>query len=69
MSENMEKTANKAETSIYNVDNPYGYRLNVNHPRIKVLYERYMVWKGIIGRPPTDAERFEFESMVLKSRE
>ena len=55
------------EQSVYNRSNPYGYKLNINHPRVRDLYERYKKWKDIAGRPPTDAERKEFESMVLKS--
>ena len=53
---------------MYNDGNPYGYKLNVNHPRIRELYDRYKKWKGIDGRPPTDQERFEFESMIMKNR-
>lgn len=47
--------------SIYCSENPYGYRYNINHPKINELYKRYTKWKGLIGRPLTDAERYEFE--------
>lgn len=53
------------EENIYTVNNPYGYRLNINHPRIRELYERYKRWKDIGGRPPTDSERREFEEIVI----
>lgn len=46
---------------IYCPRNPYGYRYNINHPKINDLFRRYIKWKGIVGRPLTDAERFEFE--------
>lgn len=57
------------EMSIYNNNNPYGYRLNVNHPRIRELYDRYKKWKDIAGRPPTDEERREFERIIMKKQE
>ena len=51
-------------TSIYCSANPYGYRYNVNHPKINELYRRYRAWKGIEKRPLTDAERFDFEKYI-----
>lgn len=27
--------------TIYAKNNPYGYKINVNHPKIRPLYERY----------------------------
>lgn len=52
--------------SIYTVNNPYGYRLNINHPKIKELFERYKKWKGIASvYPLSDTQRFEFESYVF----
>lgn len=44
--------------------NPYGYRYNVNHPQVNALFKRYLAWKKIVGRPPTDAERKEFEKYL-----
>ena len=59
-----------ASSSIYCPINEYGYRYNVNHPKINELYRRYLEWKGIVKRPPTDEERREFEryidSLVVK---
>lgn len=54
------------EQSIFVVGNPYGYKLNMSHPRIKELCARYMAWKDIPNRPLTDAERREFEKMVIE---
>jgi hypothetical protein len=53
-----------SSSSIYCPPNPYGYRYNVNHPQINELYRRYLVWKGIVKRPPTDEERYEFEKYI-----
>lgn len=50
---------------IYTINNPYGYRFNINHPMIKPYYERYIRWKGIYGAP-SDKERFEFEDYMEK---
>lgn len=57
---------NSKDISIYCSPNPYGYRYNVNHPKINELYHRYLKWKGIVGRPMTDKERYEFESYIDK---
>ena len=54
-----------ADIFIYN--SPYGYRLNVNHPRINELYRRYKEWKSFPQNMPlSDSERKEFESYILK---
>lgn len=50
---------------IYNDNNPYGYRYNLNHPQIRELYERYKAWKDI-KTIPSDEERREFEAYVDK---
>lgn len=55
---------NSNDISIYCNTNPWGYRYNVNHPKINELYHRYLKWKNIIGRPMTDKERFDFESYI-----
>lgn len=50
--------------SIYNTDNPYGYILNVNHPLIRLMYERY---KNSIGEIIlSDAQRHRFETAVIR---
>lgn len=51
--------------SIYTQNNPYGYKYNINHPKVRDLYERYKDWKGIKDIP-SDAERFEFEDYLTK---
>ena len=52
---------------IYAPENKYGYEVNISHPRIKPLYERFKRWKGIAGWVPlSDSERKEFESYILK---
>lgn len=43
--------------------NPYGYKINISHPQIRPLYERYL---RKIGTPiPSDAERHQFEAIVM----
>lgn len=51
------------DLSIYNFNNPYGYRYNINHPKVNELFRRYRAWKGI-HRPLTDAERHDFETYL-----
>lgn len=55
----------KMTNGIYTVDNPWGYKLNINHPDIKPFYERFLRWKGIKGAP-SDKERHEFEAYMEK---
>lgn len=50
--------------------NKYGYQINITHPKIKPLYERYKKWKNISNWCPlSDEERLEFESYILKKTE
>lgn len=52
----------------FHFDNPYGYKLNVNHPEILPLFNRYKRWKGVpINEPISDSERLAFEALVIKS--
>lgn len=52
---------------IYAPENKYGYQVNITNPKIKPLYERFKKWKGLPDWCPlSDAERFEFESFILK---
>lgn len=48
----------------------YGYRLNINEPEVHELFQRYKKWKGIpVWCPLSDAERHEFEFMILRARQ
>lgn len=54
------------ESVILDPPNPYGYRINISHPRIRPLYDRYREWRGIPKHfPLSDQERFEFEEYIL----
>lgn len=49
--------------SIFAKENPYGYQINVNHPKVLPLYQRY---KDKVGeRILSDRQRFEFEEHIL----
>ena len=53
------------KTSIYAEYNPYGYKYNINHPKVNELYRRYKVWKGYaVNYPLTDEQRKGFESYL-----
>lgn len=57
---------NDKEAGIYAKPNPWGYKLNVNHPTINELYRRYKVWKGYAPNfPLSDKQRIEFENYIL----
>lgn len=53
--------------SIYNPENKYGYKININHPKIRPFYEAYKKKTGAIIL--SDRERFEFESAIFKMLE
>lgn len=50
--------------SIYVLNNKYGYKINVNHPKIRPLYDVYK--KKIGAMILSDKERFQFESIIFK---
>jgi hypothetical protein len=49
---------------IYASENPYGYKLNVNHPKIRPLYERYKEKVG--ARILSDQQRQHFEMLIFE---
>lgn len=54
----------KSIDSIHAPQNRYGYKLNVNHPDINPLYERYKQFVG--AKILSDAQRMDFEHRVFK---
>ena len=50
--------------SIWAKDNPYGFKINVNHPKIRSLYERYKekVGESILS----DRQRQHFEQLIFE---
>lgn len=57
--------------SIYAKDNPYGYKINVNHPKILPLYQRYKAKIGEVILSDSQRRRFElliFELIERKNR-
>lgn len=59
--------ASEKHDSIYAKPNKYGYKIAINHPKIKPLYERY---KDKLGeRILSDAQRFQFELMIFQAIE
>lgn len=52
------------DSSIYTKPNPYGYKLNINHPLIRPHYERYKVKceTPILS----DEQRLEFERLMIE---
>ncbi|PWJ13977.1 hypothetical protein [Ruminococcus flavefaciens] len=51
--------------TIYAKPNSYGYKLNVNHPQILPLYERYK--KKLGEKILSDTQRLTFETMIFKA--
>lgn len=53
--------------SIYAPQNKYGYKISINHPKIRPLYEAYK--KKINAIILSDEERFDFERIIFKMLE
>lgn len=51
--------------SIYAKPNSYGYKLNVNHPQIQPLYERYKNKLGV--KILSDNQRLTFETIIFQA--
>ena len=57
----------QANDTIYAKPNIYGYKININHPDIKPMYEMY---KHRIGaKILSDAQRQHFESIIFEMLE
>lgn len=65
--ETAEKLAGTASITvndtIYAPDNKYGYKININHPKIRPLYERYK--EKLNASILSDRERYNFESIIF----
>lgn len=54
----------QASDTIYAKPNKYGFKINVNHPQIQPLYERY---KEHIGEKIlSDRQRLNFECLIFQ---
>lgn len=53
--------------SIFAPPNKYGYQINIQHPKIRPLYERYKKKIGEIIL--SDQQRFEFEGYIFQMLE
>ncbi len=52
---------------VFSLNNPYGYRLNINHPEIRKKYEEYQKWQNLTRHTLREEHRIEFEEIMLKS--
>lgn len=50
--------------TIYAKENSFGYKINVNHPKIRPLYERYKEKVG--ARILSDQQRRNFEMLIFE---
>ena len=68
----MMNISNKSQietNSMFNSNNKYGYKLNLNNPKIKELYYRYKKFIGIAREIPlSDEQRREFENYILNEK-
>lgn len=66
--ETAEKLAKRSNnTSIFNPNNKYGYKININHPIIRPLYEKCKLKLNIMIM--SDQQRHDFETIILRKIE
>ncbi len=53
--------------SIWNANNPYGYKINVNHPDVRPFYDYYKSKLGL--KILSDSQRLTFETLFLRMQE
>lgn len=53
---------------VLNRNNPYGFKVNINHPQVITKWEAFKKYKGIGKYGMTDELRLEFEKIFLKSK-
>lgn len=57
----------KTDGSIYTTNNPYGYKININHPAIYPLFVAYHKKIGVpLHIHMTTEQRLKFEEAVMK---
>lgn len=54
----------RENASIYAPPNRSGYKININHPQIRPLYEAYL--RRIGEHIPSDAQRLNFEAAIFR---
>ena len=65
--EKFARSSHDKDDSILITGNKYGYKVNVNHPRIRPLYERFKEKVGC--NILSDRERFRFENSIIQKYE
>ena len=57
----------KTDGSIFTTNNPYGYKININHPAIYPLFVAYHKKIGVpLHIHMTSEQRLNFEAAVIK---
>lgn len=68
--EAMNVAGTKKNASIFNENNKYGYKININHPDIRPFYEAYHEKIGVpLSIGLSDAQRHHFESLIFTMME
>lgn len=60
-----QKERERERLRVFNPENKYGYKLNVNNDVLKQWYLAYMTKLNVHGAP-NDEQRFEWEDKALK---
>lgn len=58
----------KKKIYIINPTNPYGFKVNINHPLVAKQYEAFKEFRHIGRHDMTDKLRLEFENQLINSR-
>lgn len=64
MDQAMEAAKISPHDSIYAKPNKYGYKININHPKIRPLYERYK--EKVHAIILSDSQRLTFECIIFQ---
>lgn len=59
---------NENTRRVLNKNNPYGFKVNINHPQVIKKWNAFQKYKNIGKYGMTDELRLEFEKIFLKSK-
>lgn len=56
-----------SQKDMFTIENQYGYKINISHPAILPIYEKYKRSRGLpLQFPISDKERLVFEGQIFK---
>lgn len=63
LGQQLARREDQEQKGFFNETNPYGYKINISHPQIRPLYDRYL---RKLGTPIlSDGQRHQFEALIM----